>query len=436
MSRTRATALAGALALGMSFAATAAVGAPNVHHEQTLYTFRGGSDGTNPTGPLLADAQGNLYGTTTFGGGMGLCGYNPGCGTVFKLTPSGAGYSESVLYAFNGSADGGRPNGGLIMDASGAIYGTLSSYGPAGYGSVFKLTRTGGTTYTETILYAFTGSADGDSPSSGLAMDPTGALYGTTYYGGSGCAPNQLCGTVYKLTPISSGYTKALAHTFLGGSDGAGPAGNVFLDKSGALYGTTVNGGVGCGGGCGTVFRLTPNGSSYTESVLYRFPGQGGELKGEPDGIAADAGGNLYVSTYAGGVGGCPNFYYGCGSAIKLTPSRSAYRESRIYDFRPNMSGVHPSGQFVVDATGAIYGTTGSGGSRTCVTSDYVDRGCGGIFKITPTASGNSYQELYRFKAREGNGPGPLIADSSGGLYGTANAGGTYGWGTVFKYTP
>ncbi len=293
MSRTRIAILAAALAFGMSFAATAAGGAPKSHREQTLYTFRGGSDGSNP-GPLIADAHGNLYGTTTFGGGngVGLCG-NSGCGTVFRLTPRRAGYSESVLYAFQGGSDGARPNGGLIFDAGGSIYGTLSSYGPAGYGSAFKLTLTSGGTYTETILHAFAGGADGDSPSSGLVMDSSGALYGTTWYEGSGCASNQLCGTAYKLTPTPSGYTKTELHTFLGGSDGAAPEGNLLLDKSGALYGTTYFGGGGCGDGCGTVFKLTPNGSTYQESLLYRFPRDGGKQKGTPIGIVADTGGNL-----------------------------------------------------------------------------------------------------------------------------------------------
>jgi uncharacterized repeat protein (TIGR03803 family) len=182
------------------------------------------------------------------------------------------------------------------------------------------------------------------------------------------------------------------------------------------------------------VFKLTPKGSTYVESVLYSFPFNK-KVKGEPDGLVADAAGNLYVSTSAGGRGGCPNAFYGCGSAIKLAPSRSGYRESPIYAFRPNKTGVHPSGPLVIDATGIIYGTTSSGGSSTCENSDYTDRGCGGIFKITPTASGYSYQELYRFRSHEGDGPGPVIADSNGALYGAAYAGGRFGFGTVFKYT-
>jgi uncharacterized repeat protein (TIGR03803 family) len=432
MSRAGVAILAATLALGASLAATAETSAKS-HHEQTLHTFSGGTDGINPYGPLLADAHGNLYGTTSLGGGIGRCGYYPGCGTVFELSPRGAGYSERILYAFHGTSDGGEPNGGLIMDASGAIYGSLSTDGPDGFGSVFRLTPSG-STYTETILYAFKGGTDGYAPSSGLAMDAGGALYGTTWYGGTGCAPNQLCGTVYKLTPAASGYTKTLIHTFLGGTDGDAPAGNVILDKDGAVYGTTTTVGE-CDDGCGTVFKLTPNGSSYEESVLYSFPEHRQMVGAWPEGIVADAGGDLFVTTASGGVGGCPNSGYGCGSAIKLTPSQSGYRESRVYNFRPNKTGVHPS-RLIIDATGTLYGTTGSGGSRTCETTDYVDRGCGGIFKITPTSSGYSYQELYRFRAREGNGPGPLIADGNGALYGTAVDGGTYGLGTVFKYTP
>ena len=433
MSRTGVAILAATLALGASLAATAETSAKS-HHEQTLHTFSGGTDGINPYGPLLADAHGNLYGTTSLGGDIGRCGYYPGCGTVFELSPSGAGYSERILYAFHGTSDGGEPNGGLIMDASGAIYGSLSTDGPDGFGSVFRLTPSG-STYTETDLYAFTGGTDGDGPSSGLAMDAGGALYGTTWYGGTGCTPNKLCGTVYKLTPTASGYTKTLIHTFLGGADGDAPAGNVILDKDGAVYGTTTNVGDCEDNGCGTVFKLTPNGSTYVETVLCSFREHRQMVGAWPEGIVADAGGNLFVTTASGGVGGCPNSVYGCGSAIKLTPGQSGYRETRVYDFRPNKTGVHPS-RLIIDAAGVMYGSASSGGSPTCIDSDYEDRGCGGIFKITPTASGYSYQELYRFKAREGYGPGPLIADGNGALYGTAVDGGTYGLGTVFKYTP
>jgi uncharacterized repeat protein (TIGR03803 family) len=175
-----------------------------------LYTFNGGSDGLDPEGALIADAAVALYGTTINGGSGTGC--NGGCGTVFKLTPpttSGGQWTQTVLYSFTGGSDGALPSGGVIADAGGALYGTTMAgggttscgLGVPGCGTVFKLTppTTSGGQWTETVLYRFTGGSDGAAPVAGLIADAAGALYGTTVAGGNFTGCQGGCGTVFKL---------------------------------------------------------------------------------------------------------------------------------------------------------------------------------------------------------------------------------------------
>jgi hypothetical protein len=253
-----------------------------------LYTFAGGSDGANPDAGLIFDASGSLYGTTVFGGPLG-CAYlsfNLGCGVVFKLTPptiSGGAWTETVLHSFTGGSDGANPFAGLIFDASGALYGTTAQGGNTattgdgiGGGTVFKLAPSAiaGGAWTETVLYSFcsrTGCSDGANPFAGLIFDASGALYGTTAQGGGG---TPFGGTVFKLTPpalLGGAWTESVLHSFTSGSDGDLPWAALIFDASGALYGTTRLGGGGpsCFGlndGCGTVFEIT--GSGFVIPVL------------------------------------------------------------------------------------------------------------------------------------------------------------------------
>jgi uncharacterized repeat protein (TIGR03803 family) len=224
----------------------------NGYAERIIYSFQGGNDGQTPHGGLLEDLFGGLYGTTYFGG-------TTGAGTVFKLTPSWQGsYSESIIHSFNGT-DGSIPNANLIQDLTGTLYGTATwggsgtcsySYGGfGGCGTVFKLTpsRNG---YTETTLHSFQGGADGAGPNGGLFKDILGNIYGTTYYGGANGA-----GTVFVLTPQRNGsYVENVVWSFGGPGDGARPAATLLLYGN-ALYGTTAHGGA---NGQGTVFSLTP----------------------------------------------------------------------------------------------------------------------------------------------------------------------------------
>lgn len=210
-----------------------------------LYLFDDDDDG-NPTGSLVLDAQGRLYGTTQWGGNPN-CGPGNSCGTVFQLTDSGQGWTENIIYIFE---NGDNAPTGVIFDNSGNLYGA-TRVGGLGGGTVFELTPSSGN-WAYSLLYSFSGLG---GPTSSLTRDNSGNLYGTTYSDG----PNR-AGTVFKLTPSSGGWIYTSLHDFTGGSDGGGPFGGVILDANGNLYGTTLTGGTGnCrGSGCGIVFEITP----------------------------------------------------------------------------------------------------------------------------------------------------------------------------------
>jgi uncharacterized repeat protein (TIGR03803 family) len=268
--------------------------------ENVLYRFDGVS-GQQPYAGVILDSVGNIYGTTLVGG-SGSC--KDGCGVVFKLELSGQ-WSETVLYSFSGGSDGALPVAPLIFDAQGNLYGTaaqggVGSCGGTVCGVVFELTSSGAG-WTENVLYSFKGGKDGGSPNGGLIFDLTGNLYGTTGGGGSQTCRDG-CGTVFELTPSAGGWAEAVLHRFQGGKDGASPyTVSLVFDPAGNLYGTTLLGGQGtCG--CGTVFKLAPgSGGKWTKSSLYSFDGTHG---GSPDtGVVIGAAG-LYGTTASGGADG------------------------------------------------------------------------------------------------------------------------------------
>jgi len=256
----------------------------------TLYSFTGGADGNYPGSSLIMDKSGNLYGTTQQGGDAN-CNMN-GCGVVFKVTPGG---TETVLYTFTGGNDGGQPFGALLPDGKGGFYGTTAGAGANRLGVVFDVSSGG----TETVLHAFAGGSDGDGPQAALIADASGNLYGTTKQGGGACSGFG-CGTVYE---IAADGTESVLYAFTGEADGANPVASLLRDNAGNLYGTTEFGGdaSGCGGtGCGTVFKLSPTGAL---SVLYTFTG--GNDGGQPvANVIGDAEGDLYGTTLFGGADG------------------------------------------------------------------------------------------------------------------------------------
>jgi uncharacterized repeat protein (TIGR03803 family) len=384
-----------------------------------LYSFSDASDGASPVGGLIMDGSGNLYGTALSGGPSKH-------GTVFVLEPTGSGsYTESILYTFTGGSDGGAPVGGMIRDSSGNLYGTTSSGGGSNVGTVFELVPNGSGGYTESILHDFTGSSDGANPVGRLLMDSGGNLYGTTEFGGSNNT-----GTVFKLSPSAGGYTESILYSFAGGSDAANPVAGLAIDGTGNLYGTTAYGG--SGGGIsspsyGTVFELASNGTGgYTESVLYRFTG--GSDGANPFGaLIMDSAGNLYGTTQYGG--GSQNE----GAVFKLAPNGSGeYTESVVYSFSGGSDGANPLATLILDTAGNMYGTTQAGGGSN---------NSGTVFMLSPNGSGGYAESvLYSFTGgSDGSLPtAGLIMDSTGNIYGTAAYSGSdgLGYGTVFEIYP
>jgi uncharacterized repeat protein (TIGR03803 family) len=349
-----------------------------------LYTFQGGTDGANPQAGLMS-RKGVLYGDTAFGGDTTQCPKSPsspgGCGTVFALTPSGSGYGERVIYAFQNGSDGNNPVGGLLSDNRGDIYGTTVLGGgnmvcAGGCGIVFKLSPSG-SSFSETVLYRFQGGADGEGPRGTLIADTKGALYGTTEFGGSGTCSDPSgvsgCGTVFKLTPSPSGYAESVIYSFQGGSDGQFPRSALLAGKKGAFLGATVQGGP---AKRGTLYKLTPSGLNYSERVIYAFKGApDGQSPSDENGLYANDSGVLFGTTSFGGKAAC-----GCGTVFEAVPSGSSYAETVLHSFKGGSDGSDPRGSVIMDAAGALYGTafTGATKVRGCT------GGCGVVFKLSP----------------------------------------------------
>jgi uncharacterized repeat protein (TIGR03803 family) len=401
--------------------AASAIGASS--SETVLYNFSSGALGANPYAGLILDSKGNLYGTTGEGGNSVHCSLGSGCGTVFMLAaPSGSvtTWTYYVLYSFQGASadDGSSPQGSLVFDSKGALYGTTASGGKDGHGTVFKLTppAASGDAWTETVLYSFKGGTDGINPASGLVFNTKGALLGTTSLGGASDF-----GIVFSLTPNTAGtvWTEAILYTFTGLSDGGKPyAGLVF--KSTSLYGTTLDGGV---HSQGAVFELTPpvkSGGAWTLTVLYSFTG--GADGGKPyAGVVFNAAGSLFSTTGSGGTG--------YGTVFELTPpakGTTTWTESVLHTFGAGSGGSYARSGLIFDTTGNLYSTTGVGSANSGV-----------IFELSPPAkSGGAWTESVLFTLNGGSDGG----DSTAGLvlkgtelYGTTSLGGQYGQGTVFE---
>lgn len=363
--------------------------------EKIVYSFQGSSDGAHPSaGPI--NVGGTLYGTTSLGGANAS-------GTVFSVTLAGV---ETVLHAFTGGNDGSFPWSSLIH-LHGKLYGTAAGGGANGLGVVFAMSEAG----AETVVYSFMGADDGIEPL-GRLIAVGGTLYGTTYAGGGYyCYDNDGCGTAFSVTPAGA---ESVLYAFKGGTDGAEPYGHLtyangtfygttdfggthggrgtvfavtqtgaekrvhsfkggsdgnnteagLVDVGGTLYGTTLyGGGAGCdGGGCGTVFSISPGGR---ESVVYVF-------KGGDDGAVPIAGlvemhGTLYGTTYQGGTGNA-------GTVFSVTP---AGVEKIVYAFRGGSDGAGPVG--LINVGGMLYGATNAGGGSGC-----YDGGCGTVFSVQP----------------------------------------------------
>ena len=373
--------------------------APDSTQAQTftvLYTFKSTTKGEQPDASLTMDSAGNLYGTTQYGGTKG------GFGTVFKLDTNG---KETVLRSFAGTPDAEDPYAGLTRDQDGDLYGTTLYGGTqGGFGTVFKLhagketilhsfagtpdgedprssfgsgcrwqslwdhaiwrhqrrlwnrIQAGCEQASCTLLHSFAGTPDGEDPYSGVLRDKAGNLYGTTQYGGAKGG----FGTVYKLNAKGK---LTLLHSFAGTPDGVNPFAGLLMDAAGNLYGTTYYGGT--NGGFGTVYKLTAKGKL---TLLHSFAGT-------PDGqnpyarLIRDAAGNLYGTTFYGGTSGY-------GSVFKLD---TAGKLTILHSFTGSADGAHPIAGLIPDKAGNLYGTASDGGDLNCGFS-----GCGTVFKIAP----------------------------------------------------
>jgi len=341
---------------------------------RTLYDFAG-NDGSEPVAAVVIGNGEVLYGTT-YGGGTS------GYGTVFSLTPptsAGGAWTETVLHNFTGGSDGAGPEAPVVIGGGGVLYGTTHGGGTSGYGTVFSLTppTSPGDAWTEAVLYSFAGGSDGAYPFAGVVAGKSGALYGTTY-GRSDGGPLQ-SGTVFELVPSASpggAWAETVLYNFTGGSDGGNPMGSLVIGRGTTgppvFYGTTSQGGSGADPGNGTVFSLTPPAS----------PG-------------------------------------------------GAWTETVLYEFLGMPSdGLWPQAGVVIGQGGVLYGTTLMGGTGSLL-------GNGTVFSLTPPASpGGSWTETVLYSFTDLGGPNAaVVIASSGVLYGTTIAGGTYGEGSVFSLT-
>jgi uncharacterized repeat protein (TIGR03803 family) len=322
---------------------------------EVLYNFTGNADGGFLTASLAIDSQGNLYGVSSTGGTNNK-------GNVFELTRYDGGWILIVLYSFTSGSDGGYPSGGVILDKAGNLYGTayygglLSDCSGVGCGVVFELSPGSDGNWTETVLHSFT-ETDGALPSSALVFGADGILYGTTSLGGTTTAcegdPANGCGTVFQLAPSAGGWTETTLLSF-DGTDGYFPQSMTY--HGGKLYGTTLLGG---SQGWGTVFEVTLRKSGATEHVIHSF-GSGTDATQPAGAVVFDKEGNLYGSASRGGNPACDG---GCGAIFELKLKGEVWTEGILHQFTGADDGAIPNSNPILSATGNLLGTTGFGGA-------------------------------------------------------------------------
>jgi uncharacterized repeat protein (TIGR03803 family) len=352
--------------------------------ESVLYNFQQ-VYGATPEGGLIFDPYGNIFGTADSGGAAGV-------GVVFEMTPQAGGWNYQVLYSFQKSGgDGNNPEGSLALDEDDNLYGVTSHGGAYGQGVIYELSPASGEPWAETILYSFGQEAgDGAQPAAGLVFDSIGNLYGTTSAGGitSGSCPSLGCGTVFELSPSFSGvWTETVLYRFQAGSDGYEPLGALVFNSTGSLFGTTADGG---GSGCKD------------------------------------------------------NSFLGCGTVFALTPSGTGgWTESVLYAFQGKRDGAGPAAGLAIDVAGNLYGSTVGGGVYGLASCDGDTGGCGVVFELSSTEQGQwSETILHGFRGVKGeyvDGSRPyagVVFDGIGRLYGTTFRGGSSELGTVFRLTP
>ena len=418
--------------------------------EKILHAFTGTIDGSMPDSGVIFDSAGNLYGATEAGGDPNSC-LGTGCGVIYKLSPGATGgWQETMLLRFLTSATGAIPTGNLLFNASGNLFGAVHAGGDAyacyvgnidGCGMIFELTPAS-PEWQESILRSFNSGIGGGIPNGGLVADASGNLYGTTQNGGTykGVCASYGCGVVFKLSPISGGgWKETVLHTFTDGVDGGFPSAPLLFDAAGNLYGTAFSGGTGNGCQCGVVFELSLTSSGlWKETVLHTFSGNAdGSFPLGP--MALDAAGNLYGTTYRGGdLSDCDGS--GCGAAFRLSPvANGHWKETVLHSFTGGTDGSQPDSGLSIDGAGNVYGTTPYGGDPTCALDV---RGCGVVFELSPASNGSWNETVLHTFLGGADGGLPdsgLTLDANGNLYGTTVFGGNLegcdnsGCGVVFE---
>ncbi len=360
-----------------------------------IHNFTGGTDGANPMNGLMLGASGYMYGTTSAGGA-----YNNG--TVFRIAPQG---NFQTIYAFEGGADGSTPQSFLIEDSAGHLYGTTSAGGAFGGGTVFRITNN-----TKTILHNFGSGSDGSAPLGGLVFDRAGNLYGTTSAGGANGN-----GTVFMLSPRGIVWGETVLYSFGTGTDGAIPYAGVTLDSAGDVLGTTSAGG---SSGYGTIFELSKQ-NSWAETIVYNFTNQDDGAVPYA-GLIADGLGNFYGAATEGGS-------QGGGSIFELTPAGSGWNFTAIQ----SLAGWGISGTFrnlLLSSSGTLYATTHCDGEYDA----------GTVYELVPGVGGTwTYTQLYTFTGgTDGLYSFSNLVTFGNRFYGTTNQGGAYGYGVVFAVFP
>jgi uncharacterized repeat protein (TIGR03803 family) len=382
----------GAAVAGMAMLASGAAYAEGI---DTFYSFVGGIDGAFPYGTPVAGTDGFLYGSTYFGSETSTDPYT-GYGTVYKIKPDGS--KRSTLHVFSGSGDdGGIPIAPLLLGADGKYYGSTegsSDFATAPYGTIFKVKTNG----TFTTLHTFAGS-DGRFITGKLVQDAGGMLYGVTQAGGT-----YDFGVIFKMKTDGSKFT--VLHEFTG-ADGYSPVQGLTLAADGKLYGTASYGGV---SGMGTIFSIKTNGKNFVALYHFSGPGDGGNPYSQ---LVQGSDGYLYGSTNVGG-GSC-----GCGTVFKVDTAGTL---TTLHTFSGGTDGSAPREGMVVDANGAIYGTTYNGGSV----------GAGAAYKI---GTDGSLLGLISFENLNGL-PTGFTAGADGTLYSTSIFGGANNVGALFSVDP
>lgn len=408
------------LVVVMAFAVgVVAVPAVQAQTFQVLHAFTG-ADGAHPYAGVTVGGPGTLYGTTPDGGTQGY-------GVVFKLAQRGSGWTFEPLYKFAGGQDGDVPTGGVAIGPNGALYGTTYLGGSANNGTVFELQppatacKTAICYWNETVLHSFAGPPqDGSHPYFGnVIFDHAGNMYGTAFEGGF-----YNCGLAWKLTPSDGGWSESLPYTFSGASDGCYPLTGVIFDAAGSLYGNTNSAGM---YGDGTVDRLMPSNGSWIEHTLVALDGSTGA--GSFGTLAIDQSGNLYgtAESYGPSEGG---------TLYELSPLNGGWNFSLVYVFSPDPLSRYscaPLTGVTLGPDGNLYGVCEIGGVN----------GYGWVFKMPPNCDQTcTPNDLHDFDGSDGWTPyGQVVFDTSGNLYGTTQFGGNLsdcggdGCGVVWEIT-